>query len=278
MPPLKGYVHVNLVMLFVAAASAQNFALNDPSKNYELELTAEIGGLLPMRHTIQFGSDGTKLDYVEEGGQDNIFPTVRPTATLRWKRQNFTLLYQPLDLRTTVSLDREVKVDDLVFPAGEPIELRYGFSFYRFSWGHRAIDRDDLELALGLGFQVRNAAIGFTSADGSQSEFNRDIGPVPLLEFEVRKTTPKGLHLEAEVDGFYAPIKYLNGRDVDVVGAIADIQLRAGLDLAEPMTALLGVRYIGGGASGTGTPDGTGDGYTENWLNFLAVTLGVRLR
>ena len=63
-----------------------------------------------------------------------------------------------------------------------------------------------------------------------------------------------------------------------MVGAIADIQLRAGLDLAEPMTALLGVRYIGGGASGTGTPDGTGDGYTENWLNFLAVTLGVRLR
>ena len=68
------------------------------------------------------------------------------------------------------------------------------------------------------------------------------------------------------------------GRDVDVEGAIADIQLRAGLALAEPTEAFLGLRYLGGGASGTGTPDGGGDGYTENWLHFLTLTLGARVR
>ena len=48
--------------------------------------------------------------------------------------------------------------------------------------------------------------------------------------------------------------------------------------LADPTSAFLGLRYLGGGASGTGTPDGTGDGYTENWLHFLTLTMGFRVR
>ena len=64
----------------------------------------------------------------------------------------------------------------------------------------------------------------------------------------------------------------------DVVGAIADIQLRAGLELAKPTTMLVGVRYLGGGGQGTGTPDGTGAGYTENWLHFLIVSVVARVR
>lgn len=131
---------------------------------------------------------------------------------------------------------------------------------------------------MGLGLQIRNATIGFTAVDGSLFVFNRDIGPVPLLELEVRKRFEDGAFVEAEVDGFYAPIKYLNGRGVDVEGAIADIQIRAGLALAPPTEVFLGVRYLGGGASGTGTPDGGGDGYTANWLHFLTVSLGFRLR
>lgn len=203
---------------------------------------------------------------------------MRPTAALRWRKQTFTVLYQPLDLRTTVALDRELQVDSSSFPANGPIDLRYSFSFWRFSWAHRVVDRDALEVGLGLGLQIRNATIGFTSVDGSLSEFKRDIGPVPLLEFEIRRTFEDGVHLEAEIDGFYAPIKYLNGRGVDVEGAIADFQLRAGLELADPIVGFLGLRYIGGGASGTGTPDGTGDGYTNNWLHFVALTLGARVR
>lgn len=267
-----------MLLAMVLAVAVAGPALNDPDRAYAVELTAELGALAPLSHTVQFSKTGTKLDYIADGGQDNLFPIARPTAALRWRRQSFTLLWQPLDLRTTATLDTPLRVDGLVFPANRPVDLRYGFSFWRLSWGHRVVARDDLEVALGLGFQVRNATIGFTSVDGSLSEVNRDIGPVPLLEFELRKSFEDGGRLEAEVDGFYAPIKYLNGRGVDVVGAIADMQLRAGLDLADPTTAFVGLRYIGGGASGTGTPDGTGDGYTENWLHFLALTLGARVR
>lgn len=267
-----------LALFAFAPADAGSLALNDPDRRYAVELAAEIGFLAPLAHRIQFGSEGDELDYVADGGQDNLFPFVRPTAALRWRRQTFTLLWQPLDLRSTTTLPEPLRVDDVTFPAGRPIDLRYGFSFWRLSWAHRAVDRDDLELSLGLGLQIRNATIEFTSADGALSEINRDIGPVPLLELEIRKAWDDGGRLEVEADGFYAPIKYLNGRDTDVEGAIADVQLRAGLEVADPTTLLVGVRYLGGGGSGTGTPDGTGDGYVDNWLHFLSVTLIARLR
>lgn len=266
-----------MLPLLVATALAQP-TLNDPDRDYALELTAEVGFLAPVSHKIQFGSDGDYFDYVQDGGQDNLFPFARPTAAVHWKRQVFTVLWQPLNIDTTVVVDEDLRVDDLTFEAGNPIDLRYGFSFWRLSWGHRLLDRDNAELTFGLGLQIRNASIGFTQSDGTQSEFNRDIGPVPLLELEWRRQFEDGFFFEAEVDGFYAPIKYLNGRDVDVIGAIADIQLRAGIDLAEPTVGFLGLRYLGGGAEGTGTPDGTGDGFTRNWLHFLTLSVGFRVR
>jgi hypothetical protein len=259
-------------------ALAGTLSLNDPARPYAVELTAEVGFLAPIAHTIQFGSEGDELDYVKDGGQDNLFPAFRPAAALRWRRQTFTLLWQPLDLRSTVTLPTDLRVDDITFPANRPIDLRYGFSFWRLSWGHRLVNRGDLELSIGLGLQIRNATIGFTSVDGTLSEVNRDIGPVPLLEFEIRKAWSDGGRLEAEADGFWAPVKYLNGRDVDVEGAILDAQLRAGLALGEPTTMLVGVRYLGGGGQGTGTPDGTGDGYTANWLHFVIVSVIARVR
>jgi hypothetical protein len=267
-----------MLTFLAATAFAAGFQLNDPDRSYAIELTAELGFLAPLSHTVKFSQDGDTLDYVRDGGQDNLFPVARPTASLRWRRQVFTVLWQPLDLRTRVTLDDELRVDEVVFPAGRPIDLRYGFSFWRLSWGHRVLPDEDNELTLGLGLQIRNATIGFTAVDGSGSEVNRDIGPVPLLEVQWRRRFADGAFFEVEADGFYAPIKYLNGGDVDVEGAIADIQLRGGLALHPPLEAFLGLRYLGGGASGTGTPDGTGDGYTENWLHFLTVTLGARVR
>ncbi len=268
-----------MLTLLTATAALAGSVLNDPQTAHTFELNAELGLLAPVSNTIKFGSDGTLLDYVADGGQDNLFPFVRPTAAVEYKRARFTALWQPLDLRSTVVLDNALRVDGVAFPAGRPLDLRYGFSFWRLSWGQEVLNRDSASLKLGLGLQVRNATIGFTSVDGSLSETNRDIGPVPLLELEYRYTFDQGGYIDAEVDGFYAPIKYLNGRGVDVVGAIADIQLRAGLPMAPTgASTFVGLRYLGGGASGTGTPDGAGDGYTENWLHFLTLSLGARLR
>jgi hypothetical protein len=265
-----------LVALLATLAAASPAA--EPDRRARVELDAEVGFLAPLSHTIQFGQDGDEVNYIREGGQNNLFPFVRPTARLTWRKARFTAVWQPLDLRTTAIPERDLQINARLFPADRPIDFRYGFSFWRLSWEQQVLDKPRTQLHFGLGLQIRNATISFLSTDGTLGEVQRDIGPVPLLEGQLRHQLEGGGFLEAEVDGFYAPIKYLNGRDVDVEGAIADIQLRGGVPLSDAADGWLGVRYLGGGASGTGTPEGTGDGFTANWLHTMTITLGVRAR
>ena len=80
----------------------------------------------------------------------------------------------------------------------------------------------DRELAVGGSLQIRNATIDFTSADGTMRRTNRDIGPVPLIKFRIKHTFKTGWFIGGEIDGIYAPVKYLNGSNTDVVGALLD--------------------------------------------------------
>ncbi len=68
--------------------------------------SVELGFLDVYSHTIRFGqgAGGTDFDYVNAGGQDILFPFRRITADIEIGSNNLiTLLYQPIDVRTTVS-------------------------------------------------------------------------------------------------------------------------------------------------------------------------------
>lgn len=242
-----------------------------------LHVTLEVGALDPLYHRIRLSRSGTDFDYVDEGGQDVLFPFSRLSARLELERHRVLLLYQPLELNTRVTLAEPLTVDGLTFAAQTPVDLQYGFPFYRASYLYDVASAPELELALGGGLQLRNATITFTSADGEQRRSNRDVGPVPLLEAMVYYRSPGGWVLGGEAAGFYAPVKYLNGGDSDVVGAIIDTSLRAGYQLSPRALGFFNVRWLGGGAEGTGEPDEFGDGYNENWLHFLTVSAGVQL-
>jgi hypothetical protein len=173
-------------------------------------------------------------------------------------------------------------VDNVLFPAGTAVDFRYGFDFYRVSYLYDLLgSRGDHELGLGLSLQIRNAIIDFTSADGQLRRTNRDVGPVPALKSRGRWSVSERVWLGYEVDGMYAPVKYINGGKSDVVGAILDFSLRAGYQVAPPLNVFFNLRYLGGGAKGTSKSDaarGPGDGYTSNWLHFLTSTVGFELR
>lgn len=97
---------------------------------------------------------------------------------------------------------------------------------------------------------------------------------VPALKIRSRIKLNKLVYVELEADGIYAPVSYLNGSDNEVIGAILDASLRAGVRLVDPVDAFLNVRYLGGGAVGTSDIDGPGDDCVRNWLNFLTVSVG----
>ena len=115
-----------------------------------------------------------------------------------------TFLYQPLDSKTASVFQHDVRVDGTLFPAGTPMNLRNGFSFYRLSVGGDFLPHPEREFLLGSSAQVRNATIDFTSQDGALATTNRDIGFVPILKARLRWTFEKNWFVGAEVDGWFA--------------------------------------------------------------------------
>jgi hypothetical protein len=247
------------------------------------KLIVEFGVLDPLRHRIQFGRNGTQFDYVKRGGQDVLFPTTRLSVEGSYKRRHsLVFLYQPIDIQTRETLRQDLLVDNVRFPAGTPVDFRYGFDFYRISYLYNFLShRRNDELSLGATLQLRNAIIDFTSADGLLRRSNRDVGPVPALKSRGRWHVSERAWLGYEVDGMYAPVRYINGGKSDVVGAIVDLSLRAGYNVAPPVGVFANVRYLGGGATGTSKSDAArddSDGYTSNWLHFLTTTVGVEVK
>jgi hypothetical protein len=245
------------------------------SDDVEVRVAADYGGLLPLYHSVQLGANGTDFDYVRDGGQDVIFPVGRLSAQLGLRRHHVTFLYQPLELNTEVVLRRPLVVDDVTFAAGSAVDLKYGFPFYRLSYVYDIVADHDLRLALGGSLQLRDATLTFTSADGEQRRSRRDVGPVPALKGLIRYDTPTGWFTMLEIDGMYAPVKYINGGDSDVTGAIVDANLRAGYRVSEKVEAFVNLRWLGGGAEGTSEPEDFSDGYSQNWLQFLIFSVGA---
>jgi hypothetical protein len=243
----------------------------------QVRLLLELGGLAPVSHTIKFSKAGSRFDYIDEGGQDNVFFFWRPSAELTLGgAHTLVLLYQPLNLESRVYLERDITVDEAVFPAGSGLDLRYGFDFYRLSYLYDFLgERPRDEVAIGLSLQMRNATIDFTATDGSVHRSNRDIGPVPALKIRGRWAITERAWIGGEADAIYAPVKYINGSGSDVEGAFFDVSLRAGYRVLRSLDMFVNLRYLGGGAEGTSSDDdGPGDGYTSNWLHFITFSVG----
>jgi hypothetical protein len=238
--------------------------------------SVELGFLSVLSHELTLGTGGTRLDYPTDFNQSNLYLFARVTAEFDiWRQHLITFVYQPIDIESSVALGRDVRIDGLDFARGTPVRARYGFPFYRLGWAFDVLSGRDEELAFGLGLQLRNATIEFRSEDGTLLRTRNDVGPVPLLRARGRFALPSRFFFAFEVDGFYAFIPGINGSDNNVEGAILDASLRLGWRMFAHTDAFFNVRYIGGGAAGTGDPTPTSDGFQRNWLHFLSVSIGA---
>lgn len=265
--------------LFTLAQGLTRVIETAPKGDYKFTAVAEIGFLGVLDHKVQFGNNGTYFDYRRDGGQDVLFPIIRPSLELEYKKRNtFILLYQPLALESTVYLDEDLIVDDLLFPATSSVDLLYGFPFYRLSFLRELMPKNEKwDFGLGGTIQIRNATISFRSTDGELFRTNRDVGIVPALKIRTKYTVNPWSYLELEADGIYAPVSYLNGSDNEVVGAILDASVRGGIKLTDEVHSFLNIRYLGGGAVGTSDgQEGPSDGYQRNWLHFGTVSVGFK--
>jgi hypothetical protein len=269
-----------VLLCLPAAARAQEAA----APRFELRAVGELGFLLVHSNTVRYGQEGTLFRFTEEGGQDNLFPLTRLTAELSWRgRHTAILLYQPIDLRGETVLTRDVSFFDITFPAGEPLDVRYGFSFWRASYLYDLLASPERELAVGASLQVRNATLTFSSANGARRWASRDVGPVPALKIRGRYTFASGVWVGLEVDGLYVSGGILNRDNTaeSFDAGLLDASARAGLRVTGALDVFLNLRYLGGGARGTDEEEaasGRGDGYSSNWLDTASVTLGFLYR
>lgn len=236
----------------------------------------EYGIVVPLAHTIQLGEQGTEFDYVEEGGQEVYYPFMRMGLEARFaKRHNVIFVLQPLSLGARVRLHRDIQVVDQTFAADTPMLLQYDFPFVRVSYLYDFIKSEQTELGVGLSLQLRNATIGFESADGTQRVDRRNIGLVPILKVRGRHQFESQWWLGMEVDGFYAPGRFINLSDNMVEGLIVDASARVGMKVSRHFDTFLNLRYFGGGSEGTSEPEYEGDdGYTSNWLHLFTASIG----
>ena len=270
-----------LASVLSSAHATENSSLINPAgAMWTLHPHYEIGMLAPITHRIQLGQDGTDFDFIADGGQDNLFQYQRFEMWFQKNGQHHLgFLLQPCDLRTTSEVYEDTQFDTVVFPKGTPMDYRYGFDYYRATYMYDWRESTSEQLSLGVGLQIRNATLDFRSVNGELQNTNRDIGPVPLLTTAGKFERDNNQWWGFDAAGAFAPIKYINGSDSDVVGAILDASIRGGIHLQQGADAFVNLRYIGGGAEGTdSTPDRGKDGYVLNWLNFVTLSVGFELQ
>ncbi|MEN9810925.1 MAG: hypothetical protein RLZZ488_2492 [Pseudomonadota bacterium] len=277
---MKNQTFARLLLSSASVIATSTLPLHALAKAPETVGTVELGYSAVMSHKIQNSTNGTKFDYVKNGGQDILFPFARADVTLRTsEKDRFVFLYQPLEINTRVVVYDDLKVDDVTFAAGTPVDFKYSFPFYRFSWLRDTWSNETTKIALGASLQLRNARIEFTSVDGKQHRSNRNVGPVPIFKFQTRTQLEDGVWWGTDVDTIYVPVKYLNGGTSDVEGSFHDVALKLGFPVVSWLDAAFVTRYIGGGGKGTSKSAKRGsDGYTDNQIHTLNFSLALNLK
>ena len=282
----KAIVVITLLIAAVGTVFGQDSLINSPGRNYNLSLNFEFGAVKVLQHTLRLGEEGTAtdFDYVNQGGQEILFPFERYSADLTLAdRHNIVFLYQPLTVVTQTRFKEDVVVDDVTFTAGSEMELKYGFPFWRLSYLFDFVHTDSFELAAGVSLQLRNASITFAELNGDSLTVNQNLGPVPILKLRTMYRFNNGVFIGAEVDGFYASSALLNGADYAFEGSILDASLRGGVLLISGIESFLNLRFLGGTAAGTSQDPTTywtegNSNSTANNLGTLALTLGFTVR
>lgn len=193
--------------------------LASPGYN-DVRIPGDAGDLFSLTRELE--ADGTIYTRARLGGQ------VAP-------RHHLSVLWAPLQIASSGTLDRDILFENTTFAAGTPLYTRYKFNSYRLTWRYTVHSTDRITVGLGLTGKVRDAQIA--ASDGERTERNTDLGVVPLvnLHFDWRTTARTGLLLDG--DALAAP----QGRAVDMMAA-------AWWEPVERLRLRLGYRILEGGA------------------------------
>jgi hypothetical protein len=199
------------------------------------------------------GDTGTLVEAPDPG------PVAAWRATLTWdlnEKQSLRVLAAPLRTESTFRAEEPISFQDVVYPAGLPVENRFRFDSYRVSWYWRFSPRGKWHFRLGATLKVRSASISLDGQPGYAVK--DDLGVVPLVYGYARYQATDRFALELEADALAAP-----------QGRAEDVSLKGVLRLSDRVDLDLGYRLLEGGADNDAV-------YTFATVHYAAVGLRVR--
>jgi len=232
------------------------FAVASTSNSGELRAALESGAAWQTRNDFRIpGDGGTLVDLAAY--ETGPFAAFR--ATLTWDvtaRQSLRLLAAPLRVETAFAPESPVVFQDLVFPAGRPLDATYVFNSYRLTWYWRFPPGAKWSFRLGATLKVRDAQIALAGDAGRSAK--DDLGLVPLVYLGARYQATERLAIELEADALAAP-----------QGRAEDVSLKAVFRVSDRVDVDLGYRLLEGGADND-------EVYTLAFFHYAVA--GVRIR
>jgi hypothetical protein len=202
------------------------------------------------------GNTGTDISLSDDLKSDGTgFVRVRLAKDLG-ERHRLSVLFAPLRIEASGSVDRDVDFNGVRFGAGETLNSTYRFDSYRLTYRYTVFNSERLRAGLGFTAKVRDASIKIESDDKSSEKAN--TGFVPLINFSIAWSLQSRMGLIFEGDALAAP----QGRAEDVLLAVYG-------DLADAFRLRLGYRILEGGADND-------EVYTFALLHYFSAGLTLR--
>lgn len=199
---------------------------------FDLETGAVAAGLNDIRIP---GDTGTRFSLTEELSTDaRGFLRLRAMYALG-PRQWLSVLYAPLTLEASGSVDRPITFDDATFASGTPLTAEYTFNSYRLTYGRTVHRSDRWTVDLGLTAKIRDAVVEVRG--GGRTARKTNVGFVPLIHFGIDWRLGRGVDLTLAGDALAAP-----------QGRAEDVRLAIGYRVRPSLRLHAGYRILEGGA------------------------------
>ena len=163
----KNLIILTILFLSLTGLAAEESLINKDDSPVRFFLESELGTVKINYHTLLIGSEtegtGTTFDYVSQGGQELLFRFERYNAGMVINNSHrISFLYQPLEVTTRVTFKEDVIVDSVTFTSGTPMEITYGFPFYRITYGYDFFKQEEVDLGIGGGFTAQERLFDFS--------------------------------------------------------------------------------------------------------------------
>ena len=225
---LKQLLSLGLVLVCLNAGTLEAGA--------QTQFDLETGPLFTGRNDVRIPGEGGTLFSLKDDLVAETTGYVRLRLSHTFNRAHaLSLLYAPLFIESTGSIEEELFYNGSTFPADTPLTGTYQFNSYRLTYRYLFIHDPALVFGLGLTAKVRDANIVLSSRDITVQRTS--FGVVPLPNFYLWWTYYGDWGLLFEGDAYAGP----GGRAIDV-------QLAATYEVMENLSLRLGYRILEGGA------------------------------